>query len=794
MKIAFVPYYEIQEIFYINDFNWNVTSSNSGTKEFRLIYEKLETLLTTSSVATPSDKLQSPINSPLIEGWTRSGRGEHFPSTEGNLSGVVETAPTKLFIFHFEKDEAELQTFIKENFVRGKSGTTKIQITKNNFISVYHKWLSEVKPSIQLNFTWDEARNQGYIDADFYLADLMSFENKTLGEKLFVLLKENYYKFDKEVRIDGRITYSEVHFKDNQKTHNLFWNRYERPPREEYREFILERRDLLVPQDIRERKGSFYTPQIWVELSQKYIADVFGESWQEEYYIWDCAAGTGNLLVGLTEKYRIYASTLDKADVSVMHERIEKGANLLKDHVFQFDFLNDDFSKLPASLQKIIKNTPEKLIIYINPPYAESSIYGFESKKGVSLSKIYDQHNKQIGTGVRELFIQFMLRVKFEIRKSKLCIFSKLKYITSINFTKYRDFFKGDFKKGFVVPADTFDNVSGKFPIGFIIWDLSTQERIKSVELDVFSHYGQYLSKKSVFVNEANISVIDWLRQFYDKKGERLAYLRMLGTDMQTNKQIFITNKLSDNDIKKILFTIITKNNLLEMCIYNTIRHIFDNTWLNDRDQFLYPNGGWKDDTIFQTDCLTYTLFHNSNNISSQHGTNHWIPFTESEVNAHTRFDSNFMTDFIAGKINRSGHISNRQMVMDFDEDCPPVVPISDWQDNVADWKSALPFSPQAQAVFNAGRELWKYYHSQNTPSASDHPSMRVEYNVNASYYDIREHFQGREREPHGQKGRMKSTSDDERYTTLLSDLRHAMRVLAKQIEPKIYEYGFLKE
>ncbi len=37
-------------------------------------------------------------------------------------------------------------------------------------------------------------------------------------------------------------------------------------------ELKLKRRDLLVPQDIRERKGSFFTPKIWVDLSQKYLA------------------------------------------------------------------------------------------------------------------------------------------------------------------------------------------------------------------------------------------------------------------------------------------------------------------------------------------------------------------------------------------------------------------------------------------------------------------------------------------------------------------------------------------
>lgn len=88
----------------------------------------------------------------------------------------------------------------------------------------------------------------------------------------------------------------------------------------------------------RERKGAFYTPPIWVELSQKYLADVLGEDWQDEYYIWDYAAGTGNLVAGLTNKYHVFASTLDRQDVDVMKDRIVNGANLLEKHVFQFDF------------------------------------------------------------------------------------------------------------------------------------------------------------------------------------------------------------------------------------------------------------------------------------------------------------------------------------------------------------------------------------------------------------------------------------------------------------------------
>jgi len=62
-------------------------------------------------------------------------------------------------------------------------------------------------------------------------------------------------------------------------------------------------------------------------------------------------------------------------------------------------------------------------------------------------------------------------------------------------------------------------------------------------------------------------------------------------------------------------------------------------------------------------------------------------------------------------------------------------------------------------------------------------------YNVNASLYDIREHFQGR-----NEKGKMKNKSDDETYMRLIAELRSALKILAKKIEPKVHEYGFLKE
>ena len=89
-----------------------------------------------------------------------------------------------------------------------------------------------------------------------------------------------------------------------------------------------------------------------------------------------------------------------------------------------------------------------------------------------------------------------------------------------------------------------------------------------------------------------------------------------------------------------------------------------------------------------------------------------------------------------------------------------------------------LVFSTEAKDVFDAGRELWKYYHQQ--------PNV----NVNASLYDIREYFQGRNETT----GKMNNRSDDEKYTALIADLREKLKVLGSKIEPKVYEYGFLKQ
>ena len=722
-QIAFLPYHKIMDVFSQNDFNWNVTPSNHNTKEFKQLYEM-----------------------------------------------VKNTLEEESFIFKFGKDDKEIEDFIKNNF--GKAGVennlSKTQIDKNNFVNIYSKWLVSVKNSISVD--WDMAKKNGIIDADFYLADLLSENNLTLIKKLFVILKTDHYELDRKIDDMGLITSKQSHFYDNQKAHKEFWKRYHRPPKTEYWDYIINRRDLLVPPDIRSRKGSFFTPQIWAEKSQGYLASVLGKRWQEDYHIWDLAAGTGNLLAGLTNINNIWASTIDQADVDIMLARLRSGTGMFRNHIFKFDFLNDDFSKLPKELKKVIEEKPEKLIIYINPPYAEAGDQkqatgtGKNKTKVATLGKVYEKYSVELNLGlsIREIFTQFFIRIYKEIPNCILASFSTLKYVNSSGFINFREEFKAKFLKGFICPANTFDNVRGNFPIGFLIWDTSKKQKIKSISVDVFNEKIEFLGKKSFSSNISNkqkLTITQWITG-YETNGEILGYTGNNGPDYQNNKFLKISSiqtKVVGGNLNNATKYKITATNLIQISIYLSVRLCIEATWINDRDQFLYPNDLWEEDLKFQSDCLAFTLFNKQNRISAEEGINHWIPFSEAEVEAKNNFESHFMKDFIDGKIKPK---ETKELLTERRSPKP------------------IKFSKEAKDIFEAGRELWKYYHKHDL------------ININASYYDIRKFFQGVD----SKSGRMNNKSIDETYNKLIGNLRERMKILAKKIEPKIYEFGFLKK
>ncbi len=676
-------------------------------------------------------------------------------------------------VFDFKTQSQECKEFIK-NRSNSSHLLNKIQIDKNNFFTIYQKWLEIVKPTIDIN--WEVAKTKDILDADYYLADLLSDGDKTIIEKLHTILRSSHYKLNRGVNELGKMDFMEVGFTDSQQAHQEFWSVYERPPKREFQASILERRDLLVPSDVRERKGAFFTPKIWAEKSQEYLAKALGQDYQENYIIWDCAGGTGNLLRGLLNKANLYLSTLDHNDVAIVKDLAAKNhLKLLENHVFQFDFLNDDFfsDKAPKSLQEILKDQEKrkKLIIYINPPYAEAgnkakmSGTGEHKAKVARNNKVYETYKDLLGSGANELFAQFFMRIYKELNGCIMANFSKLKYLNSSNFKKFREIFKAKFLEGFMVPADSFDNVKGQFPIGFLVWDTATPplKPTNALNLEVFDSLGGFLGYKNIHSCNKVLFLADYLQKFQPtKKDTILGYLDPGRNSFQHQNLVHISviDKSEQSHVK--YFPIITTTILL-VSVFFSIRHCIKATWQNDRDQFYAPyDDAFQDDSEFKNNCLIFMLFHTQNRITTTQGTNHFIPFNEDEVNAKERYSSHALLDFLKGGIKEG---SDSLFLNDKKENKP------------------LKFSLSASRVFDAGKEIYRYYHTQDF---TNHP-----YNANASLYDIKEFFQGRNAQG---KLNLPAKAKDEYYKQLYANLQDALKDLAKEIQPKVYEYGFLRE
>jgi len=239
-KIAFVEYAKISHLFYLNDFNWNVTPSNTNTKEF------------------------------------------------GQIASLIgKTLASFNYTYYFAKDALELKNFIHHNLAKAQSN--KIQIDHNNFVAIYLRWLDEIKPLIDVDF--EQVKQQfNILDSDFYLADLFIDDNDSDDLATHVMARENLFVTFVPVARRGKLEGNYEIIKENlnqslfsdtssDRTYKLtditkyanFWYRYKRPPVKDYQEEIIKRRDLLVPQDVCERKGAFFTPKKWVELSQQYL-------------------------------------------------------------------------------------------------------------------------------------------------------------------------------------------------------------------------------------------------------------------------------------------------------------------------------------------------------------------------------------------------------------------------------------------------------------------------------------------------------------------------------------------
>jgi hypothetical protein len=601
-----------------------------------------------------------------------------------------------------------------------------------------------------------------------------------------------------------------------------FWAIYHKPPKAEHRNYLLERRDSLIPLDERSFKGAYYTPLAVVDKAYDTLAATLGKNWQKDYIVWDMCCGVGNLEVKHSNPRNIYMSTLDEADVDVM----KATKTCVAAQRFQYDYLNDDIddfgqidysltNKVPAGLRAAIAEG-KKILVLINPPYAEATnveniglITTKDSKAGVAKTRMASQMT-DYSYASRELFTQFVARVKCEIPTATLAMFSTLKYVNAPNFEKFRELWSAQYLDGFVVHSKAFEGLVGNFPIGFLVWKTNHLSKkrtpIRELTTEVLDKNGTKIGEKS-FYNLPNKTFLnEWIPRLktdslqiplknaiHPREGHAkvtswvsnaVGYLLSNGNDLQHSVQQ--TAMLSSVYNTGGGFYV-TAENLSQAVVVFAVRRLIKPTWLNDRDQFLQPTEPLSNE--FKSDCLLWMLFNGSNLTASADNlewngknwsiVNHFIPFTEEEVGANGRFESDFMVKYLVGLPVIPAKAGIHKSV----EKQANLIAIRPMDSRLRgnDGRSGdLNLSAEAIAVLNGGRTLWQAYFKDID---KDGRTVRDELKLNrpdVGWYQIRNALK-------------KRNESGDAVPVDFSTFEDAYKLLGDKLRPQVYELGFLR-
>ena len=691
--------------------------------------------------------------------WPKSGSA----ADRALAAQIAPTIETHFILYQIDGYEAEFIKAAKDAVREGR--IIRTPITPDNLRQVFDKWVEMIGVELGVK------READY--AVLFFADIMHDGHSAKMNNLTARL---LFNGNKPVFIIGADQYELA----SERGYRNFWNIYHRPPEEKHRHYLHQRRDSLLPLDEQKFKGAFYTPIHIVDKAYDYLAATLGTDWQQKYIVWDMCAGVGNLEAKHSNLRNVFMSTLDQEDVTIMRSNPAfAGAE-----IFQYDYLNDDVDdfgqidydlsgKLPLALRQGIADAREgkkgakPILVLINPPYAESGsgiTKGDENKIGVEKTRINSwMREMNLGYASKELFTQFLVRIRYELPTATLAMFSTLKYVNAPNFEAFRKLWMAKYLDGFVVQNKAFDSLKGSFPIGFLIWNQRLKLPITEIQTTVLDRKGSLIGEKSYVVRPNSALLNVWMAKTSAKGGPALplsnaltvannprpkrqyvgavGYLYASNNDMQhAGQETLIASSIFTGGNGGGIW--LTDANLWQAAIVFSVRMLAVHTWVNHSDQFLQPSKPLSKE--FKSDCLIWMLFAGKNLTAGADGlrwndrdwslTNHFIPFTEGEIGAKARIESDFMVRYMAG----------------------------------------MTLSPEAQTVLDEGRKLFQRFHATSFPN-----KIRQECKLgraDAGWYQVRR--------------ALEAFSDSE--FTDFDPFKAAYTDLSAKLRPQVFELGFL--
>lgn len=594
---------------------------------------------------------------------------------------------------------------------------------------------------------------------------------------------------------DGKPLYR--NYQINYKAYKAFFGQYSNKYSPSEKAKFTQIFDRLVDDSQRRTHGDFFTPTQWVDYAHERISDTLGADWKDEYVVWDCAWGTGNL----TRDYKfkeLYASTLVQSELDVAQKYNPEAEK------FQFDFLNDfiptgdelfgqEECKLPDGLLDAFEQN-KKIVFFINPPYATAANWDESSKQGVAQTYANKQMLKDgYGSCSQNLYAQFLYRIEkikqnYDLNNCYICIFCPTLFMSGSSYKNFRKYFLNDFKyiDGFQFKASHFADVSSNWGIGFTIWKSGMGDNVQNFTLDACDNYGNDIKAydtKQLYNVDNTITASMWAKEpiknfktFDEPNVSSAIKIRdlktsSLGKNFEGNMGYFLNagNNVDKNTQQVGLFTTaygnghghgINEDNFTRCTALFAARKLITADWINSKDEYLAPDESHPHFQEFVNDSIIYSLFHSASNQSSLRQVdykdkqwdikNEFFWMTRSEIfdladetgNQDAYYDAKASSERYVSKLLEDGL---------YDE-----------------------LSQEARAVLDAAVKLTEDSFQYREDFDIDHPEYQIN-NWDCGYYQ--------------QKALWKEYLPEQ-----FNEFKTLFKALADKMRPMVYEVGFLRK
>jgi hypothetical protein len=527
---------------------------------------------------------------------------------------------------------------------------TYVPITESNISAIYDYFITIVIKDYK-KYTTNELVNI------FITLMINPKNNYKHPEKKNVLVHEN----GKEIAIHGDMF-------------NGFFKHFQREYTPREKEKFTEIADRLLEDTSRRLKGEFYTPTNWVNEAHKMITETLGPNWRDNYIVWDCAWGTGNLTRDYSFK-ELYCSTLFKTDIEIGSKYNYTSKK------FQYDFLNDDIElligkdllygslELPKELLTAFE-TDKPILFLINPPYGSAGTMKTDgsSKKGITNSEInLLMKIDKMGACSQQLYAQFLFRIllmklKYNLSNVVICLFSTPLFLTGSSFIKFRKLFLSNFRfeTAMLFKASQFDDVSDTWGISFSIWssgETKDKNNFKHIIKELCTSNANLTNEiipvgiKNIYNLDNDKTFSDWIKE--DVKALKTYDAPLLSSALKVKEKgygrlakdalgyyVNSGNSIYDNNGDVFLVSGCSSRGhgiSVLPCNFNRVVASFTarklitgkySTWINNKDEYIVPDTKHHKYIEWCNDSIIYSLFNTSSNQSSlrniKHNNEYW--------------------------------------------------------------------------------------------------------------------------------------------------------------------------